>query len=75
MSDIECSSLADGRDLYLPTLEMLHFVMSRLRGGFLLLEKIAVYCRLGGEKQMDRIRLGHFWNVALGNIAVASRIW
>ena len=61
--------------LYLPTRAMAEFAMERLEGAFRVLEKLSVYCKLSGEKQFSRMNLGHFWNVALANLAAISRIW
>ena len=61
--------------LYLPTSAMAEFASERLEGGFRVLEKLTVYCKLSGEKQFCRLNLGHFWNVALANLAAISRIW
>ena len=61
--------------LYLPTRALGEFVLVRLHGSGLLLEKLATYCALAGDKQLKRLRLGHFWGVALNNMGAISRIW
>ena len=69
------SDLRAGKShLYLPSLAMVEFVLLRLRGAFLLLEKLVVFVRLAGDKQVKRIKLGHFWTVALGNMAAGAKI-
>lgn len=67
--------VAVASSLYLPTANMLTYVRERLAGAFRLLEKLCVYCKMAGKMQINRINLGHFWNVALSNLAVISRIW
>ena len=61
--------------LYLPTSAMAEYALERLEGGFRVLEKLTIYCKLSGEMQFCRLNLGHFWNVALANLAAISRIW
>ena len=49
--------------------------MIRLHGAFLLLAKLSVYCANAGDKQIKRLRLGHFWGSAVTALAAVSRIW
>ncbi len=46
----------------------------RLHGSFLLLKKAALTCELAGAKQLQRLRLGHFWGAGLNHLAAAARI-
>ena len=61
--------------LYLPTKEMLEYILVRLYGGANLLWKMIVYCQKAGELSVQRIKLGHFWNIALNNLSCVSRLW
>jgi hypothetical protein len=61
--------------LYLPTRQMAEFVLLRLQGCFLLLEKLVVCCRLAGDNARKRLKLGHLWGAALNNLAVIGRVW
>lgn len=61
--------------LYLPTKEMLEYIIVRFYGGANLLWKIIVYCQNAGESSVQRIRLGHFWNIGLNNLSCVSRLW
>ena len=61
--------------LYLPTSQMLDFILARFYGGAHLLWKLIVYCQNGGEQAIQRIKLGHFWNIGLNNISCVSRLW
>ena len=61
--------------LYLPTKEMLRFILARFYGGANLLWKIVMYCQHAGELCVGRIKLGHFWNIGLNNLSCVSRLW
>jgi hypothetical protein len=61
--------------LYLPTRQMLEFLLVRLYGGANLLWKLIVYCQNAGELFVQRIKLGHFWNIGLNNVSCVSRLW
>ena len=61
--------------LYLPTRQMLEFLLVRLYGGANLLWKLIVYCQNAGELCVQRIKLGHFWNIGLNNLSCVSRLW
>ena len=61
--------------VYLPTNEMLRYLLARLYGGAHLLWKIVIYSKKAGELCVQRIKLGHFWNIGLNNLSCVSRIW
>jgi len=61
--------------VYLPTKEMLKYLLARLYGGANLLWKIITYSHHAGELCVQRIKLGHFWNIGLNNLSCISRIW
>ena len=69
------SDIKNNEKLYLPTRQMLEFVLVRLYGGAILLWKLIVYCQNAGELCLQRIRLGHFWNIGLNNLSCVSRLW
>merc|ERR1719510_2271071 len=54
---------------------MLEFVLVRLYGGAHLLWKMIVYCQNAGGLCVQRIKLGHFWNIGLNNLSCVSRLW
>ncbi|XP_059098521.1 uncharacterized protein LOC131892707 isoform X2 [Tigriopus californicus] len=61
--------------LYGPSREMLEFLLLRLWGFRALIEKAQTWAGLCGHKQLARIRLGHFWNVALQKLSSVARLW
>lgn len=69
------SDIKNNDKLYLPTRQMLEFVLVRLYGGANLLWKLIVYCQNAGELCLQRIKLGHFWNIGLNNLSCVSRLW
>ena len=61
--------------VYLPTRQMLQFLLVRLRGSFHLLHKLQVLSQNAGDLALKRLNLGHFWNVGLMYLALMSRLW
>lgn len=61
--------------IYLPTKQMLQFILMRLYGGANLLWKLIIYCQNAGELCVQRLKLGHFWNIGLNNLSCVSRLW
>lgn len=61
--------------LFGPSREMLEFLLLRLWGFRALVERAQILAGLCGHKQLARIRLGHFWNVALQKLSSVARLW
>lgn len=61
--------------IYLPTKQMLEFILVRLYGGGNLLWKLIAHCQNAGELCVQRLKLGHFWNIGLNNLSCVSRLW
>ena len=68
----DVSSVAN---IYVPTRQMLQFLLVRLRGSFHLLNKLQVLCENAGDLALKRLHLGHFWNVGLMHLSLMSRLW
>lgn len=60
---------------YLPTKNMLHYVLVRLQGLSKLLIRITESCKIACDHSLQRIRLAHCWNMALILLGVLSRIF
>lgn len=63
------------QEMYLPARDMLDYVLVRLQGLSKLLCRIAECAQEGALYMENRIRIGHFWKVALICFGLLSRIW
>lgn len=63
------------KDLYLPTKQMIEFVLVRLQGYAKLLCRIVESSTATAEYMKWRLNLGHFWTTAAVIVAIVSRIW
>jgi len=61
--------------MYLPVRQMAEHVMVRLHGCARLLLVLVQHCEHAAAKAKQKMRLGHFWNVALYSSACVSRLW
>ena len=61
--------------IYLPVAQMAEHLMVRLHGSAKLALATAQYCENAASKAKQKMRLGHFWNVALYCTACVSRLW
>jgi len=69
------ADVATSTQLFLPVRTTLEHVLVRLAGGGLLCWRVATMAALVADKQRARMKLGHFWDVALAHTAAVARIW
>lgn len=72
---IDVQICGQSKKVYFPTKQMLQYFLVRLRGACTLLAKMTVLSENAGDLLVKRLHLGHFWGLALNNMAVVSRIW
>jgi len=70
LADLSCGNLP-----FLPTKERIEHILVRLHGAAALLVHLLTACGLSYAKQESKLRIGHFWNTALGYAAAIARIW
>ncbi|KAF4518832.1 hypothetical protein B566_EDAN008161 [Ephemera danica] len=64
------------KDMYLPSRQMLEYILVRLMGLASLLHQSCTFCETGAYLlHQERIHLGHSWNIPAVFLAIAARIW
>lgn len=63
------------KDTYLPTKNMLHFILVRIQGLAKLMERIYDTCKIAAYQINKIMYLGHFWKIKFILFAVISRIF
>lgn len=63
------------KDMYLPTRQMLEYLLVRLQGYSQLSSRVVESAQTTAEFMRGRLVLGHLWVTAAVNLSLASRIW
>ncbi|KAG8225964.1 hypothetical protein J437_LFUL006193 [Ladona fulva] len=62
-------------EIYAPTKQMLEYLLMRTQGFAKLMGRVVQVSEMAGKYLMDRINIGHSWNLALVSISIVARIW
>jgi hypothetical protein len=69
------SSASVSIKVYLPPVTVAEYSLLQLLGAGALLSRIETCAKNTGQLLLQRLNLGHFWNVAAYELAVISRLW